>query len=135
MSGNDTPTQSNVPGSTVSEVDVSRYFRRNTVELRAAGFDPEDIAGRPLITIAAPHTNAHRCNNRVERIAELLVDAVAARGGQALIVGAPAVSDALTQGTPNAGYSLVSRDLIADAIELGHRAQHCLLYTSPSPRD
>lgn len=104
--------------------DTTEYFRRNKVELRAAGFDPERIAQAPLVTIAAPYTNAHRCNNRVRRIADLLVDEVAARGGQGLIVGAPAVSDALTQGTPNAGYSLVSRDLIADAIELGHRAQH-----------
>lgn len=127
MSANDTSPGKSIDSpevSGISEVDVSRYFRRNTVELVAAGFDPADVARRPLVTIAAPFTNAHRCNNRVERIAELLVEAVSARGGQGLIVGAPAVSDALTQGTPNAGYSLVSRDLIADAIELGHRAQH-----------
>ncbi|MEZ5298281.1 MAG: dihydroxy-acid dehydratase [Ilumatobacteraceae bacterium] len=49
---------------------------------------------------------------------------VAARGGQGLLVGAPAVSDALTQGTPNAGYSLISRDLVADCFELGHAAHH-----------
>jgi dihydroxy-acid dehydratase len=104
--------------------DTSNLYRRNVVELRAAGFEPDHVAGRPIVTIAAPHTNAHRCNNRVQRIAELLVEEVTARGGQALTVGAPAVSDALTQGTPNAGFSLVSRDLIADAIELGHRAQH-----------
>ena len=41
-----------------------------------------------------------------------------------LLVGAPAVSDALTQGTPNAGYSLVSRDVVADCFEIGHRAHH-----------
>ncbi len=96
-----------------------------SVELRAAGFDPGDAAKRnAIVTIASPYTNAHRCNNRVRRIADLLVDAIGQRGGQGLLVGTPAVSDALTQGTPNAGYSLVSRDLMADCIETGHYAHH-----------
>ena len=95
------------------------------VELRAAGFEPGAAAKRnAIITIANPYTNAHRCNNRVRRIADLLVDTIANQGGQGLLVGAPAVSDALTQGTPNAGYSLVSRDLMADCIETGHYAHH-----------
>jgi dihydroxy-acid dehydratase len=53
-----------------------------------------------------------------------LVELLAERGGQGLIVGAPAVSDALTQGTPTAGYSLVSRDIVADCFEIGHYAHH-----------
>jgi dihydroxy-acid dehydratase len=95
------------------------------VELRAAGFEPADAARRnAVVTVAAPYTNAHRCNNRVQRVAQLLLEALDARGGQGLLVGAPAVSDALTQGTANAGYSLASRDLVADCIETGHHAQH-----------
>ena len=103
--------------------DASKGLR--AVELRAAGFEPSEAAQRnAIVTIASPYTNAHRCNNRVRRIADLLVEALDARGGQGLLVGAPAVSDALTQGTANAGYSLVSRDLIADCIETGHYAHH-----------
>ena len=95
------------------------------VELRAAGFEPSEAARtNAVVTIANAHTNAHRCNNRVRRIADLLVDAVSSKGGQGLLVGAPAVSDALTQGTKNAGYSLVSRDLMADCMETGHYAHH-----------
>ncbi|MFT5114598.1 MAG: dihydroxy-acid dehydratase [Parasphingorhabdus sp.] len=95
------------------------------VELRAAGFDPHHAAGlNAIVTIANPYTNAHRCNNRVQRIADLLIEIIADRGGQGLLVGAPAVSDALTQGSPSAGYSLVSRDLMADCIETGHYAHH-----------
>ena len=95
------------------------------VELRAAGFEPTETAKtNAVVTIANAYTNAHRCNNRVRRIADLLVGAVAAKGGQGLLVGAPAVSDALTQGTENAGYSLVSRDLMADCMETGHYAHH-----------
>ena len=96
-----------------------------TVELRAAGFDPADTARRnAIVTVASAYTNAHRCNNRVRRIADLLVELIGQRGGQGLLVGTPAVSDALTQGTANAGYSLVSRDLMADCIEIGHYAHH-----------
>lgn len=99
------------------------HWQRNRVELRAAGFDPESaLASSPIVTVAGGYTNAHRCNNRVQRISELLCDALASGGGQGLVVGAPAVSDALTQGSPNASYSLVSRDLIADCFETGHRA-------------
>ena len=95
------------------------------VELRAAGFEPAATSARsPIVTIASPYTNAHRCNNRVKRISDLLIDTLSQRGGQGLLVGAPAVSDALTQGTVNAGYSLVSRDLMADCFETGHYAHH-----------
>src|SRR5258708_29602321 len=74
--------------------------------------------------MASGWTTAHRCHNRVRSIADLLVELVGERGGQGLVVGAPAVSDALTQGTPTAGYSLVSRDVAADCFEIGHYAHH-----------
>lgn len=103
--------------------DTGQGLRK--VELRAAGFSAEDAATRDaIVTIASPYTNAHRCNNRVRRVADLLIETLQKKGGQGLLVGAPAVSDALTQGTANAGYSLVSRDLMADCIETGHYAHH-----------
>ena len=105
--------------------DSSKYWRQSRVELRAAGFEPDEAAQTAaVVTIASAYTNAHRCNNRVRQITDLLVDLVAGRGGQGLVVGAPAVSDALTQGTPTAGYSLVSRDVVADCFEIGHYAHH-----------
>ena len=95
------------------------------VELRAAGFDPAQAAQcNAIVTVASPYTNAHRCNNRVRRIADLMVEAIGERGGQGLLVGAPAVSDALTQGSASAGYSLASRELVADCFETGHYAHH-----------
>lgn len=105
--------------------DSSKFWKGSRVELRAAGFDPDRAAQtNAVVTIASAWTNAHRCNNRVRGIADMLVDILAERGGQGLIVGAPAVSDALTQGTPTAGYSLVSRDVVADCFEIGHYAHH-----------
>src|SRR5438477_11059363 len=103
--------------------DSSTYWKKSRVELRAAGFDPDRGAKtNAVVTIASAYTNAHRCNNRVRSITDLLVELLAERGGQGLIVGAPAVSDALTQGTPTAGCSLVSRDVVADCFEFGHYA-------------
>ena len=105
--------------------DSSTYWKKSRVELRAAGFDPDRAANTSaVVTIASAWTNAHRCNNRVRGIADMLVEILGERGGQGLVVGAPAVSDALTQGTPTAGYSLVSRDVVADCIEIGHYAHH-----------
>ena len=105
--------------------DSSNYWKKSRVELRAAGFDPDKAAKTSaVVTIASAYTNAHRCNNRVRGLTDLLVELLAEKGGQGLIVGAPAVSDALTQGTPTAGYSLVSRDVVADCFEIGHYAHH-----------
>ena len=105
--------------------DSSIFWKKSRVELRAAGFEPDRAARtNAVVTIASAYTNAHRCNNRVRSIGDLLVEILDARGGQGLIVGAPAVSDALTQGTPTAGYSLVSRDVVADCFEIGHYAHH-----------
>jgi dihydroxy-acid dehydratase len=105
--------------------DSSTYWKKARTEVRAAGFDPDRAAQtNAVVTIASAYTNAHRCNNRVRQITDLLVELIAERGGTGLIVGAPAVSDALTQGTPTAGYSLVSRDVAADCFEIGHYAHH-----------
>jgi dihydroxy-acid dehydratase len=105
--------------------DSSTFWKKSRVELRAAGFEPDRAAKtNAVVTIAGAWTNAHRCNNRVRGISDLLVELLAERGGQGLVVGAPAVSDALTQGTPTAGYSLVSRDVVADCFEIGHYAHH-----------
>ena len=105
--------------------DRSHLWKWNKLETRAAGFDPAAVARADLlVTLASPWTNAHRCNNRVRRIADLLVEELTASGARGLVVGAPAVSDAITQGTPSAGYSLPSRDLMADCFETGHRAHH-----------
>jgi dihydroxy-acid dehydratase len=118
-----------IPGGSVNlrsmTQDSSTYWKKSRVEVRAAGFDPDRAAeASAIVTIASAWTNAHRCNNRVRAITDLLVDLIATRGGQGLVVGAPAVSDALTQGTPTAGYSLVSRDVAADCFEIGHYAHH-----------
>lgn len=105
--------------------DPTRFWKKSSVEMRAAGFDPAQTAKLDaIVTIGSAYTNAHRCNNRVREISDLIIETLTKHNAQGLIVGAPAVSDALTQGSPASGFSLVSRDLIADCVELGHNAHH-----------
>src|SRR3981189_634375 len=105
--------------------DSSTFWKKSRVELRGGGFEPGRAAEtNAVVPIASAWTNAHRCNNRVRSISDLLVEILAERGGQGLIVGAPAVSDALTQGTRTQAYCLVSRDVVADCFEIGHYAHH-----------
>ncbi|MBV8190144.1 MAG: hypothetical protein JOY64_29775, partial [Alphaproteobacteria bacterium] len=55
--------------------DSSTYWKRNRVEMRAAGFDPDRASNSTaVVTIASAYTNAHRCNNRVREITDLLVE-------------------------------------------------------------
>jgi dihydroxy-acid dehydratase len=105
--------------------DRSSFWKNSSVEMRAAGFDPERTAALDaVVTVSNPYTNAHRCNNRVRAVADLALEILAEHNAQGLLVGTPAVSDALTQGTPASGFSLISRDLIADCVELAHNTHH-----------
>ena len=62
--------------------DSSTYWKRSRVEVRAAGFDPDRVAqASAIVTIASAWTNAHRCNNRVRTITDLLIELIAAKGG------------------------------------------------------
>lgn len=70
------------------------HWKRATIELRDAGlYQGEAASKNTIVTVAGAHTNAHRCNNRVQQISDQLDSNVRTRGGQALVVGAPAVSD------------------------------------------
>src|SRR5471032_9053 len=68
--------------------DSSNYWKKSRVEMRAAGFDPDKtVKTNAVVTIASAYTNAHRCNNRVRTITDLLVELLAEKGGQGLIDG------------------------------------------------
>jgi hypothetical protein len=66
-----------IPGCSVNlgsmTQDSSTYWKKSRVEVRAAGFDPDRVAEtNAVVTIASAWTNAHRCNNRVRAITDLL---------------------------------------------------------------
>lgn len=91
---------------------------------RVVGWQDGDFR-KPLITVAAPYTNANPCNDRVMTLAHAVVEAIEAEGGKAVIAPTPVISDGITQGSPAMRYSLISRDYIADCIEIMHEGYMC----------
>src|SRR3954471_24002025 len=84
---------------------------------RAMGIDPGRLDA-PIVGIASTWTRTMACNLNHRRLAERAAAAVEAAGGVALEFNTIAVSDNQTQGTPGMRASLVSREVIADSIEL-----------------
>jgi dihydroxy-acid dehydratase len=84
---------------------------------RAMGIDPDRLDG-PIVGIASTWTQTMPCNLNHRRLADRAAAAVEAAGGVALQFNTIAVSDNQTQGTPGMRASLVSREVIADSIEL-----------------
>lgn len=85
--------------------------------LRAVRFSDEDF-NKPLIALAVPYTNGTPCNDHIRELGDLLQAEIEEAGGKAIIFGTPVVSDGISMGTEAMKYSLVSREVIADAIEL-----------------
>jgi dihydroxy-acid dehydratase len=84
---------------------------------RAMGIDPARLDG-PVVGIASTWTRTMPCNLGLGRLAERAAEAVAHAGGVPLEFTTIAVSDNQSQGTPGMRASLVSREVIADSIEL-----------------
>lgn len=89
--------------------------------LRAVGFSDEDFQ-KPLITLGAAFTNATPCNDHIRKLETITYEAIEKEGGMPFIFGTPVVSDGITMGTEGMKYSLTSRELIADCIEMMHNA-------------
>ncbi|RZW17592.1 MAG: dihydroxy-acid dehydratase, partial [Desulfobulbaceae bacterium] len=85
--------------------------------LRAVGFSDGDF-DKPLIAVAVPYTNGTPCNDHIRELGDILQKEIEAAGGKAIVFGTPVVSDGISMGTEAMKYSLVSREVIADAIEL-----------------
>ncbi|HEX6461512.1 MAG TPA: dihydroxy-acid dehydratase [Thermoleophilaceae bacterium] len=83
----------------------------------AMGIEPERL-DRAIVGIASTWTGTMPCNLNQRRLADRVVAGVEAAGGVPLVFNTIAVSDNQTQGTPGMRASLVSREVIADSIEL-----------------
>ena len=81
------------------------------------GIDPDRLDG-PIVGIASTWTQTMPCNLNHRRLAERAAAAVEEAGGVALTFNTIAVSDNQSQATPGMRASLVSREVIADSIEL-----------------
>jgi dihydroxy-acid dehydratase len=85
--------------------------------LKGIGFDDEALA-RPIVGIANTWTETMPCNFHLRGLAERVKDGVRAAGGTPMEFNTVAVSDGITMGTEGMRASLVSREVIADSIEL-----------------
>ena len=85
--------------------------------LKGAGFTDADLE-RPLVGIANTWTEVTPCNMHLRTLAEAVKQGVRAAGGTPIEFNTIAVSDGITMGTEGMRGSLVSREVIADSIEL-----------------
>jgi dihydroxy-acid dehydratase len=84
---------------------------------RSIGVDPDRLDG-PIVGIASTWTGTMPCNFTQRELSDAAAAAVDAAGGVALPFNTIAVSDNQSQGTPGMRASLISREVIADSIEL-----------------
>jgi len=89
----------------------------NRSMLRAVGFHDEDFE-RPIVGVASLFSEITPCNAHLDRLARKGCDGVRAAGGVPQIFGAPTASDAIMMGHRGMRYSLVSREVIADSVEV-----------------
>ncbi len=89
----------------------------NRAMLRAVGFFDEDFES-PMIGIASLFSDITPCNAHLDRLARKGVEGIRAGGGVPQIFGAPTASDGIMMGHRGMRYSLVSREVIADSIEV-----------------
>ncbi len=85
--------------------------------LRAAGLKDEDFS-KPLIGIANTWIEIGPCNYHLRELAVHVRDGIRAAGGTPLEFNTVSISDGITMGTEGMRTSLISREIIADSIEL-----------------
>ena len=85
--------------------------------MKAIGFTDEDLA-RPLVGVAHSWIEVMPCNYHLRRLAAKVKEGIRAAGGTPIEFNTVAVSDGIAMGTEGMKASLISREVIADSIEL-----------------
>jgi dihydroxy-acid dehydratase len=98
--------------------NVTRGVARsaNRAMYYAMGYREQDFE-RPMIGVANAHSTITPCNSGLQRLADAAVAEIGRCEANSQIFGVPTVSDGIGMGTEGMKYSLVSREVIADAIE------------------
>jgi len=85
--------------------------------MHAIGFSREDLQ-KPCILVANTWIETMPCNYHLRRLAEVVKEGIRAAGGTPMEMNTVAISDGVAMGTEGMKASLVSREVIADSIEL-----------------
>lgn len=88
--------------------------------LKAIGFTDDDLA-KPIVGVATTWIETMPCNYNQRRLAEFVKEGIRAAGGTPMEFNTISISDGVTMGTEGMKASLVSREVIADSIELTAR--------------
>ncbi len=94
----------------------------NRAMLRAVGFGDGDWE-KPIVGIANGHSTMNPCNAGLDPLAKRAEIAIKAAGAMPQSFGFPTVTDGISMGTEGMKFSLVSREVIADAIETATQSQ------------
>ena len=89
----------------------------NRAMLRAVGFLDADF-DRPIIGVASLFSEITPCNAHLDRLARKGCEGIRTAGGVPQIFGAPTATDGIMMGHQGMRYSLVSREVIADSLEV-----------------
>jgi dihydroxy-acid dehydratase len=85
--------------------------------LKAIGFDDDDLA-KPIVGVAHTWIETMPCNFNQRHLAEKVKEGVREAGGTPMELNTVSISDGVTMGTEGMKTSLISREVIADSIEL-----------------
>ena len=91
--------------------------------LKGIGYD-DDALARPIVGVASTWIETMPCNFHLRALAAQVKDGVRAAGGTPMEFNTIAISDGITMGTAGMKTSLVSREVIADSIELVARGHY-----------
>jgi len=94
----------------------------NRAMLRAVGFGDGDFE-KPIVGVANGHSTMNPCNAGIQPLVDRAMAALSAEGAMPQVFGVPTVTDGIGMGTEGMKYSLVSREVIADAIETSVNGQ------------
>src|SRR5947209_4728634 len=89
----------------------------NRAMLRGVGFLDDDF-NRPMVGVASLFSDITPYNAHLDRVARKACEGIRAAGGVPQIFGAPTASDGIMMGHQGMRYSLVSREVIADSLEV-----------------
>lgn len=90
---------------------------------KAIGLSDEALA-KPIIGIANTWTEIGPCNYHLRRLSQRVREGIIAAGGTPLEFNTVSISDGITMGTEGMKASLISREMIADSVELEARANY-----------
>ena len=91
--------------------------------LKAAGFTDKDLS-QPLIGVANTWIEIGPCNFHLRRLAAKVKEGIRAAGGTPMEFNTVSISDGISMGAEGMKASLVSREVVADSIELVARGNH-----------